>query len=97
MKKSLALGLGTCLLLFALCEGLGYAALGDGVSGNLLLAFQDNAPAWVIILGSLMVVLSMVPAYQVRACSCAGYASVSSTVLGAWAVATSCICSSNAM
>ncbi|WIA43973.1 hypothetical protein OEZ86_010359 [Tetradesmus obliquus] len=65
MKKSLVLGLGTCLLLFALCGGLGYAALGDGVSGNLLLAYQDDAPAWVIILGSLMVVLSMVLAYQV--------------------------------
>lgn len=36
------------------------------VSGSLLLAFQDEAPAWVTVLGSLMVVLSMVPAYQVR-------------------------------
>jgi hypothetical protein len=41
-------------------------ALGDAVSGSLLLAFQDAALAWVIILGSLMVVLNMVPAYQVR-------------------------------
>jgi amino acid permease len=66
MKKSLLLGLGTCLLLFGLCGVLGYLALGDAVSGSLLLAFQDSAPAWVIILGSLMVVLNMVPAYQVR-------------------------------
>jgi amino acid permease len=66
MKKSLLLGLGTCLLLFGLCGVLGYLALGDAVSGSLLLAFQGSAPAWVIMLGSLMVVLNMVPAYQVR-------------------------------
>jgi amino acid permease len=66
MKKSLLLGLGTCLLLFGLSGVLGYLALGDAVSGSLLLAFQDSAPAWVIIVGSLMVILNMVPAYQVR-------------------------------
>jgi amino acid permease len=66
MKKSLALGLGTCLLLFLICGVLGYLAVGDAVSGSLLLAFQGVAPAWVIVLGSLMVVLNMVPAYQVR-------------------------------
>lgn len=65
MKKSLRMGLGSCLLLFGLGGVLGYLALGDSVAGSFLLAFQDSAPAWVLVLGSVMVVLNMVPAYQV--------------------------------
>lgn len=66
MKKSLRWGLGSCLVLFGLGGVLGYLALGDAVGGSFLLAFQDTAPAWVLILGSLMVVLNMMSAYQVK-------------------------------
>jgi len=59
------MGLGSCLLLFGLGGVLGYLALGDAVAGSFLLALQDSAPAWVLVLGSVMVVLNMVPAYQV--------------------------------
>lgn len=71
MKKSLRLGLGSCVVLFAVGGVLGYLALGDAVEGfSFLLAFQNSAPAWVLVLGSLMVVLNMVPAYQVRGFVC---------------------------
>lgn len=65
MKKSLRLGLGSCALLFAVGGVLSYLALGDNVGKSFLLAFEDTAPAWVLVLGSAMIVLNMVPAYQV--------------------------------
>jgi hypothetical protein len=70
MKKSLKLGLGSCLVLFGLGGVLGYLALGDAVGGSFLLAFQDSAPAWVLVLGSVMVVLNMMSAYQVTLTDC---------------------------
>ena len=62
MKKSLRLGLGSCLVLLAIGGVLGYLALGNAVEGSFLLAFEDSAPAWLLVLGSLMVVLNMMPA-----------------------------------
>lgn len=65
MKRSLRLGLGSCVLMFGVGGVLSYLALGDTVGKSFLLAFEDTAPAWVLVLGSLMVVFNMVPAYQV--------------------------------
>lgn len=65
MKKSLQLGLGSCVLLFGVGGVLSYLALGDNVGESFLLAFEDTAPAWVLVLGSAMIVLNMMPAYQV--------------------------------
>lgn len=65
MQKSLRLGLGSCFVLFGSGAVLSYLALGNTVGRSFLLAFEGTAPAWVLVLGSLMVVLNMVSAYQV--------------------------------
>jgi hypothetical protein len=49
-------------VLLAIGGVLGYLALGNAVEGSFLLAFEDSAPAWLLVLGSLMVVLNMMPA-----------------------------------
>jgi hypothetical protein len=43
----------------------GYAALGNDVPASIVLGF-DSAPIWVTLLANLMVLIHMVPAYQVR-------------------------------
>jgi amino acid permease len=43
----------------------GYAALGNDVPASIMLGF-DSAPIWVTLLANFMVLVHMVPAYQVR-------------------------------
>ena len=43
----------------------GYASLGDSVQGSILDSYPQ-APAWVINMANAMVLIHMVPAFQVR-------------------------------
>jgi hypothetical protein len=61
----------------------GYAALGDNVPASIVLGF-DSAPIWVTLLANLMVLIHMVPAYQVR-----GQAT---RLAGAWVCCSGNIC-----
>jgi hypothetical protein len=54
-----------CFLLFMLCCAGVLDVRRCGVGIFVVSGFQGSALAWVIVLGSLMVVLNMVPAYQV--------------------------------
>jgi hypothetical protein len=47
----------------------GYLALGNDVPASIVLGF-DSAPIWVTLLANFMVLVHMVPAYQVRMVIC---------------------------
>lgn len=49
---------------YAAVSVTGYLALGNAVPSSIVLGF-DNAPIWVTIMVNLMVLIHLIPAYQV--------------------------------
>ncbi|KAF6259045.1 transmembrane amino acid transporter protein-domain-containing protein [Scenedesmus sp. NREL 46B-D3] len=64
MKKTVPLALSTTFILYVVVSVCGYAALGEDVPASIVLGF-DSAPVWVTLLANFMVLVHMVPAYQV--------------------------------
>jgi len=67
MRKAVGASLSTGLALYALVAGLGYAAIGDAVSDDVLTDFErvDFAPLWLAMVANAAVLLHMVSAVQV--------------------------------
>ncbi|WIA38321.1 hypothetical protein OEZ86_001658 [Tetradesmus obliquus] len=66
MKKTVPTALTTTFILYLAVSVCGYAALGDAVPSSIVLGF-DSAPIWVTLLANFMVLIHMVPAFQVYA------------------------------
>lgn len=63
MKKAIHVGMG-CSLVFYMCVSvLGYLALGNAVPGDILTGFSE--PSFVVTAANAMVLIHMLPAYQV--------------------------------
>jgi amino acid permease len=63
MKKAIHVGMG-CSLVFYMCVSvLGYLALGNAVPGDILTGFTE--PSFVVTAANAMVLIHMLPAYQV--------------------------------
>uniref|UniRef100_A0A383V4H3 Amino acid transporter transmembrane domain-containing protein n=1 Tax=Tetradesmus obliquus TaxID=3088 RepID=A0A383V4H3_TETOB len=63
MRRAIHTGMGGSLLFYLAVSILGYLALGDGVPGDILTGF--SGPAAVVSAANVMVLLHMLPAYQV--------------------------------
>lgn len=64
MKRAVNTGMGCALLFYLAVSITGYMALGDAVPGDILTGFTE--PAGVVGSANVMVLLHMLPAYQVR-------------------------------
>jgi amino acid permease len=64
MRRAIHTGMGGSLLFYLAVSILGYLALGDAVPGDILTGF--SGPASVVTAANVMVLLHMLPAYQVR-------------------------------
>jgi amino acid permease len=65
MRRAIHTGMGGSLLFYLAVSILGYLALGDAVPGDILTGF--SGPASVVAAANVMVLLHMLPAYQVGA------------------------------
>lgn len=63
MRRAINSGMGCSLVFYMAVSILGYLALGDGVPGDILTGF--SGPASVVTAANIMVLLHMLPAYQV--------------------------------
>lgn len=63
MRKSVKASISTAFVLYLLVSSLCYLALGDNVSGMVLLSFSSAAP-WATVLGNALVLVHMVSAFQ---------------------------------
>lgn len=66
MRKTVPLALTTTFVLYAAVSVTGYAALGNAVPGSIVLGF-DSAPIYVTVLANMLVLIHMIPAFQVYA------------------------------
>jgi amino acid permease len=64
MKRAVNTGMGCSLMFYLAVSITGYMALGDAVPGDILTGFTE--PAGVVGAANVMVLLHMLPAYQVR-------------------------------
>lgn len=64
MKRAVNTGMGCSLMFYLAVSITGYMALGDKVPGDILTGFSE--PAGVVAAANVMVLLHMLPAYQVR-------------------------------
>lgn len=64
MKKTLAVSMSTTFFFYMAVGVLGFMALGNAVPDNVLLGFH-NAPAWVNVVANVMLLVHLIPAYQV--------------------------------
>lgn len=64
--RVLSAGMGASLLFYLAVSIMGYLALGDAVPGDILTGFKE--PAGVVTAANVMVLLHMLPAYQVSPC-----------------------------
>ncbi|KAF8062021.1 AAP2 [Scenedesmus sp. PABB004] len=69
MKKTVPAALSTTFTLYLLVSVCGYLALGNAVPSSIVLGFTSS-PLWVQLLANLMVLIHMVPAYQVFSQPC---------------------------
>ncbi|KAI8472009.1 MAG: transmembrane amino acid transporter protein-domain-containing protein [Monoraphidium minutum] len=69
MSKAVYVSFALTMVFYAVTGVTGYLALGDAVSPNVLTSFQFDGPAtaWVPLLANVMVLVHLVPAYQVVA------------------------------
>lgn len=63
MKRAVNTGMGCSLVFYLAVSITGYMALGDAVPGDILTGFKE--PAGVVAAANVMVLLHMLPAYQV--------------------------------
>lgn len=63
MRRAVNSGMGCSLVFYLAVSILGYLALGDAVPGDILTGF--SGPASVVTAANVMVLLHMLPAYQV--------------------------------
>jgi amino acid permease len=63
MKRAVNTGMGCSLMFYLAVSITGYMALGDKVPGDILTGFSE--PAGVVAASNVMVLLHMLPAYQV--------------------------------
>ena len=64
MKKTILLGSGVAFVFYMAVSVTGYMALGNNVPSSIVLGFA-NAPMWATLLANLMVIIHLIPAYQV--------------------------------
>ncbi|KAG8093435.1 hypothetical protein GUJ93_ZPchr0012g19420 [Zizania palustris] len=65
MKSATRLSVATTTVLYMLCGGTGYAALGDAAPDNLLTGLGFYEPFWLLDIGNVVVTVHLVGAYQV--------------------------------
>lgn len=65
MKKATLVSIIVTTVFYLLCGGMGYAAFGDHVPGNLLTGFGFYNPYWLLDIANFAIVVHLVGAYQV--------------------------------